>query len=250
MNSHLCLLCQKPTDHFGICQRCHTRLHRQLGDIGDFYSLAHKELLPGRTGSGGRSSERTIGVNVSALSFIAGDDILGVLHSWEKIIRADRKLVPPAYIPPTAIAHQVAATIIFHQTHLSWSGKNDWIGEFAREVGELHSLGLGASRSFVERAHRIACPTDMPDGETCGYLLVVNQSDPLDLFTCRKCGNEWNTIRLVAVAMSSHQEIWLDAEAIGIYFQMNAKSVKQFARRNKVKHRGSLYDLIDFQSKK
>jgi len=244
-----CRLCNRAIQHDGICQRCHTKIHSQLDDLMEFWKGAHSELLPGRSGSGARSSERTIGVNVNALSFIAGDDILGILHEWEKLIRADRKLVPPAFIPPSALEKKIQATIKFHQTHLSWSGKQDWIGEFAREVRELHSTGIAASRSFVEKKHKIACPTEMPDS-ICGNFLTINHDDPLDLFDCRKCGNQWNTIRLMAVAMSSRQEVWLDAEAIAIYFRMTVKAVHQFARRHKVKKMMSSYDLIDFQAKR
>lgn len=244
-----CNICEKSIEQEGICQRCAKRIHTHLDDIGEFWIGAHSELLPGRTGSGSQSSERTLGVNIQALSFIAGDDILGICHEWEKVIREGRNLTPPALIEAKGLGDEIKATLTFHATHLEWSGKQEWIGEFAREIRELHQMGLAASRSYVERVHRIACPTQLDDS-ICGNLLTVNKDDPLDIFTCPRCDNHWNTLRLVSVAMDSKNEIWLDAEAIGIYFQMNAKSVKQFARRKKVAKRGSLYDLIDFQAKR
>ena len=74
----MCPICAKEST--GLCQRCEMRIHRHLEDIKDFYEAAHAELIPGNGGHGSSSGERTIGINVAALSFIAGDDILKVLH--------------------------------------------------------------------------------------------------------------------------------------------------------------------------
>ena len=98
MNQAICTICNNTTIQSGLCNRCHGRIHSQLDDLLEFWVGAHSELLPGKSGSGGRSSERTIGLNVAALSFIAGHDILGFLHEWEKLIREERKLTPPALV--------------------------------------------------------------------------------------------------------------------------------------------------------
>jgi len=54
------------------------RASTELAEIYDFWRWAHEELRPGNGGHGSGSGERTLGVNLAALSWIAGDDILKV----------------------------------------------------------------------------------------------------------------------------------------------------------------------------
>ena len=230
----------------GLCNRCQSKIHRQLDDIGEFWKLAHDELLPGKSGNGGRSSERTIGLNVNALSFVAGHDILGCLHEWEKLIRESRQLTPPALVKKEAdVAGEVAQAISFAQANLNWSGTQDWIGDYASEIADLHSQGMAAAKQFVEKTRRIPCPTETDTG-ACNASLKINHDDPLAIFECRKCGSQWTTLRLVAVAMSSRESVWLDAEAIGSYLGMTIKNVYEFARRHKISRRGELLNLQEF----
>ena len=244
----ICQLCNRDTSVEGLCNRCHSRLHSWLDDLPEFWRLAHDELLPGRTGSGASSTERTIGLNVNALSFIAGDDILGVLHEWERLIREERQLTKPALLKKLPLADEITTAVVFAQTHLQWSGQQAWIEDFATELAELHHKGMSAAKAFVSHERKIPCPATMPDGEYCGFKLKVNKDDPMDIFSCPKCKSEWTTLRMVAVALSSPglTEIWLDAEAIGSYLNMSAKNVQQFARRHHIRQRGELYDLKAF----
>lgn len=245
MTTTPCTICTKPTEQVGLCARCHNGLHKKLDDILEFWQLAHDELLPGRSGSGGRSSERTIGLNVNALSFIAGHDILGCLHEWEKLIREARELTPPALVAKAkSLEDEITQGVKFAQANLAWSGTQDWIADFAGEVKDIHSQGMQAAKQFVEKTRRIPCPATMPDGQYCEKPLKVDSDDPLKLFECRKCGTTWSTIRLIAVAMSNPQQpVWLDAEAIGTYLGMTYKNVHEFARRHKIARRGELFDL-------
>jgi len=246
MNLTSCTLCNHDTANGSLCNRCQSKIHSQLDDLIAFWVGAHDELLPARTGSGGRSSERTIGLNVAALSFIAGHDILGFLHEWEKLIREERKLTPPAFIKkPENLGTEIDDAIKFSQTHLAWSGQQDWIADFASELRELHSQGMGAARKFVEKTRRIPCPAETGEG-SCGNLLKINADDPLAIFDCRKCQSQWTTLRLVAVAMSDKRAVWLDAEAIGSYLGMTYKNVHEFARRHKIVRRGELFDFQQF----
>jgi len=227
----------------GLCNRCQSRLHSQLDDLMEFWIGAHDELLPGKSGNGGRSSERTIGLNVAALSFIAGHDILGFLHEWEKLIRDERELTRPAMIAkPATLQGEIADAIKFSQTHLAWSGLQDWIDDFADELASIHAQGMAAARRFVEKTRRIPCPAETGEG-SCGTLLKINPDDPLEIFQCRGCQSQWTTLRLIAVAMSDKRSVWLDAEAIAAYFGMTYKNVHEFARRHKVNRRGELFDL-------
>ena len=233
----------------GICQRCHSKIHSHLDDILEFWQLAHNELLPGRSGNGGRSSERTLGLNVAALSFIAGDDILGCLHEWEKIVRQDRNLTKPAFLKKLPLGTEIQEAVKFAQRHLQWSGEQPWIGDFATEVREIHSQGMAAARQFVEKQRKIACPAEINEGGVCGNLLAINSDDPMDVFNCRRCGSEWTTLRLVAVAMSDPtRKVWLDAEAIGKWMGISERHVHRIARKNGIIKRGQLYDVGTLRS--
>lgn len=244
-----CPLCNHPSAQLGLCQRCHNRIHSQLDDLLEFWKAAHDELLPGRTGSGGRSSERTIGLNVAALSFIAGNDILDLLHEWESLIRQDRGLTPPALVAkPSSLGDEIADAIGFAQRHLAWSGSQDWFGDFASELRALHSQGMAAARRFVEKPRKIACPAEFDDGRHCGNFLAINHEDPLELFECKKCKSEWTTLRLVAVALSDpHRQVWLDAEAIGRWMGISDRHVRRVARTHNIDKRGNLFDLNAFR---
>ena len=243
-----CTLCNHMTEVEGLCQRCHNKIHSQLEDLGDFWLTAHDELLPGSGGNGSSNSERSIGVSVTALSFIAGDDILGVLHEWEKVIRMERKLIPPAMLKKQSnVGAEIDDAIKFAQTHLQWSGTQEWVGDYAREIRELHQMGMQAARAFVAKARRIPCPSTQPDGEYCNNLLRINHDDPLDIFTCKKCQAEWTTLRLVAVALSDPtNEVWLDAEAIGQWMSLPERQVYRIIKKNQVARKGQLYNVKQF----
>ena len=237
-----CTLCNNTTFNEGLCNRCHSRIHQQLDDLIEFWIGAHGELIPGKNGSGGRSSERTIGLNVAALSFIAGHDLLGFLHEWEKLIREDRKLTPPALLAKAnTLGEEIEKAVRFAQTHLLWSGKQPWIGDFVSELRDIHSQGMTAARQFVQRTRKIPCPAETGEG-SCGNFLRINPDDPLEIFGCRKCGSEWTTLRLVAVAMSGKEAVWLDSEALAKWMGISERHVRRLAQKHKLPKRGELYE--------
>lgn len=239
-----CPLCNFQMSQVGLCNRCSRKIHRMLDDLNVFWKAAHDELLPGRSGSGGRSSERTIGLNVSALSFIAGDDILGLLHEWEKLIREDLQLTKPALIAKLPLDQEIAKAIEFAQVNLPWSATQGWFGDFVSELRELHAVGMTAAKMFVQKTRRIACPAETAEGLPCGQLLKINDEDPLDIFTCKQCQTEWTTLRLVAVALSDPNRIvWLDAEAISKYVGVTERHVHRVARKHQIARKGQLYDV-------
>jgi hypothetical protein len=211
----------------------------------NFWKAAHDELLPGKSGSGGRSSERTIGLNVNALSFVAGDDILAFLHEWEKLIREERKLTPPALVPrkPT-LEQEIHEAVYFARVHLPWSSSQSWIADFADELAAVHALGKTAAKDFAEKATRIPCPATLGDGSFCGHKLKLDKDDPLASFRCPTCESDWNTLRVIAVALENENtSIWLDAEAIASYLGTTASNVHKFAKRNAIHRRGEQYDF-------
>ena len=237
-----CALCNFNTANGYLCNRCHSKIHSQLDDLIEFWVGAHNELLPGKSGNGGRSSERTIGLNVAALSFIAGHDILAFLHGWESIIREDRQLTPPALIPkPASLEIEIRDAIAFAQLHLPWSASQDWIINFAKELREIHGQGMAAARQFVEKTRKIPCPAETGEG-ACSNLLTINAEDPLDMFECRRCKSQWTTLRLIAVAMSSKQAVWLDVEALAKWMGISERHVRRLAQKHHLPKRGELYE--------
>lgn len=245
MTETTCSLCRNPLQAVGLCFWCNRKLHTQLDDLFVYWKSAHDELLPGKSGNGGRSSERTIGLNVNALSFVAGDDILAFLHEWEKLIREERKLTPPALVPrkPT-LEQEIHEAVYFARVHLPWSSSQPWIADFADELAAVHALGKTAAKDFAEKPTKIACPATLGDGELCGTKLKLNKDDPLASFRCPTCESEWNTLRLIAVALSNDTStIWLDADAIASYLGTTASGVHKFAKRNNIHRRGEQYDF-------
>lgn len=243
-----CSMCNNTVQVQGLCERCHSKFHQILDDLGELWTASHEELLPGKSGSGGRSSERTIGLNVAALSFVAGSDILGILHEWEKVIRLERRLTPPAFVKKAeSVGAEIREAIAFAQSHLRWAGEQDWISHYMREVKELHAMGMAAARRFVKKSRRIHCPATMPDGDYCNNLLKINEEDPLDIFGCKNCSSEWSTLRLIAVAMSDPlREIWLDAEALALYTNTEERKVYRIIKKSNVSRIGQLYNVKQF----
>lgn len=239
-----CPICNRDSSDGFACMRCDFRIHSQLDDLLELWDAAHYELTPGKGGHGSHSSERTIGLNVSALSFIAGDDILHFLHDWERIIRADRQLTPPALLPKHGLVDEISNSIAFHKAHLDWSTTQPWIADYARELAVLHGTGMAAARRFVERVRRIPCPADNAEGLPCGNLLVVREDDLLAIFECRRCGSEWNSFRLISVALSDPaSQFWLDTEAIAAWLGVTERRVRQIAKEHNIAKRGQLLDF-------
>jgi len=244
-----CVMCNFAVENSNLCHRCTVKIHTMLSDLIEFWQLAHDELLPGRSGNGGRSSERTIGVNVAALSFITGDDILGLLHEWEKLIREERELTKPAMLVKHSLEVEIRNAVTFAQVHLAHSSQQPWFRDFYQELRELHSKGMTAAKVFVKRSRRIACPAETSEGTPCGNLLRINDDDPLDIFSCRRCDTLWTTIRLVAVALSDpSREVWLDAEAISKYVGVTERHIHRIAKAHKVAKKGQLYDVNAIRS--
>ena len=94
-------------------------LKDNLAEIPSLQTDAKNFLVPGRTGSGSPTNERSIGFNVSAMDYSMGADILSVLHRHEAVIRRGRNLTPPALLKrKSSIDGEVAATVSFHLSHL------------------------------------------------------------------------------------------------------------------------------------
>lgn len=243
-----CALCKAPTQSPYICPKCEKNLRWMLDDLDELWHQAHGELQPSKSGNGGRSSEPSLGVNINALSFVAGTDILGMLNEWEKLIREECKLTPFERVKKAPdLSKRIESAIAFTQHHLGWLIASEYLSDFSTELKELHKLGMTAARKFMEKQTRIACPSENADGLPCGRLLTIDKDEILETFECRSCHSQWTALRLVAVALSvPGQRVWLDSEAIAQFLNMTEKNVQLYARRNQLPKRGQQYDLVAF----
>ena len=236
-----CQLCQHHArDEQYLCRRCENTLRESLSDIPTMQQEAKGFLVPGRTGSGSPTSERSIGFNVSAMDYSMAVDILPVLHKYEALIRRGRNLTPPALLrrePSTE--EEVAATAQFHITHLGWTLKQDWVGEFAGEVKVIHSKGLSVTKSFIETTRRIPCPTD-----ECKNRVAIDIDNILGDVNCLKCKGSWTLYRLLQLAMNNpDKKFWLDLEAICLWLNITKRQAIKVIDEHEIPKRNGLYDL-------
>ena len=235
-----CQVCSRTTQSQGACRLCFMKVKSSLAELPDLHFEAQMFLTPGRSGSGKASAERSIGINVAALDFTMATELLRILHSWEVIIRSDRKLTPPALVlKERTIDAEVQATVDFHCTHLEWSLGQEWAVEFAGEVYGLHAKGRSAAKRFVEQARRIPCPTD-----DCKRFVVIDVEILMDDVTCFGCKQSWSVLRLISLAMSNpDRKFYLDVEAIAAWMGTTERTVYNLIKTYKVERRGKLYDL-------
>lgn len=235
-----CNICQRPIDENAPCRACRKVLITCLVAIPTLQVLAADHIAPGRSGSGGVSAERSIGVNVNALDYVMARELLAILHSWESEIRSARQLTPPALVkrePTTEL--EVKATCDFHLAHLEWTMAQEWANDFFNEVKELHAKGMAAAKQFVEQPRRIPCPTD-----DCGKYIVVDAENLMADVSCWGCKQSWSVLRLVALAMSNpNRKFFLDVEAIALWLGLSVKEVLKIIKENDVARSGQLYDL-------
>jgi len=234
-----CGICNRSTTDKS-CRNCLATMRTKLSDLPELQWEASFFLSPGRTNSGMVSAERSIGINVSALDFHVATDLLRVLHSWEVLIRAGRRLTPPALVPKEwNIEAEVEATCNFHITHLSWSMSQEWVYEFVTEVFELHAKGMSAAKRFVQQARRIPCPTD-----DCKRFVVIDVENLIEEVSCFGCKQRWTVLRLIALAMSNpSRQFFLDVEAISLWLRITEREVYRIIKKSEIEKRGKLYDL-------
>ena len=243
-----CNICHKPTKNESACWSCRLKLQSHLIELPELQYEAGKFITPSRTGSGAVSTERSIGINVSALDFSMATELLAILHGWEAMVREARRLTPPALLnkEPTTDA-EVQATCDFHLAHLDWTIGQEWVRDFAGEVAELHAKGMAATKRFTEQPRRIPCPTDDCKKFVVIDVVKVKENGLADEVTCFGCRQSWSLIRLVTLAMSNpSRKFFLDVEAIALWLGIKPRQVYAIIKENGIqKQSGNLYSLGD-----
>jgi len=236
-----CQLCQHNAKHEQyLCRRCESILKDQLTDIPTLQQEAKGFLVPSRTGSGSRNSERSLGFNVSAMDYSTAVETLPLLHKYEAWIRRARNLTPPALLEKQpSVEAEVAATTQFHLTHMDWTLQQDWVGDFARDVKVIHSKGLSVTKAFIETTRRIPCPT-----EECKNKVAIDIENILADVFCLKCKGSWTLYQVLLLAMNNpNKRFWLDIEAICLWLNVTKREVLKVVEEHHIPKRNGLYDL-------
>lgn len=240
-----CQICHRSiTREIGVCEKCLNRVHSHLDDLFELWQKAHEELIPGKGRSGMSGSEKSIGVNVEALSFVTGDDILGKLHAWEVLIREGRNMTRPALLVKLKLADEIFDAIKFAQINLEWSSSQEWFNDFAVEVKDLHTLGIRAARIFDgDRTTTIKCPGHLDNGTPCGSP-IRRHRDLLSIFACRTCGTEWTTLKLAHAGLAKdNSRPMLDSESIAALLGLSSRRIRQLVKEHNIKKIRTYYDV-------
>ena len=242
-----CSNCNRTADEQTLCKGCASHLQRCLSDLPIQVKEAHRYLEPSRGGYGKTSAEQSIGINITALDWITGKPVTDILWEWEKLIREERQLTPPAYLPPTT--DEVAATVAFHLAHLNWTLDQPWVGDYCTEILTLHKQGQIASRSQAEPVRRISCPSPHPSeaDKYCNKMLAVESANLMETITCPQCQTNWTPARLVAVAMTDPNRVaWLDIESIAVWVGISDRHARRIAKNYGIERKGQLFNFNQF----
>lgn len=236
-----CVVCNGQAFGRMACTHCEARLSGWLYDILEFYAIAEGELAPGKTGSGG-GTERSIGVRIAALDFLAGNDAVAVLGSWECEWREHYGLTE---VNPSARAKVtlLSAVTFLRQWLPTACESHPAVDDFAREVRESWQIARDAARHTPERRQSITCPSDTDDG-ICGYRIQIKPERLGEDITCRRCGTDWNIAHLMHVAISTPgAEVWADPEAAAGYFGTPTSTLRRWGASDKIKRSHGRYEL-------
>lgn len=243
MSCHICHEKPGPT-----CERCQARVRRDLNEIVKWQARA--ELTPGRNGEG-RSSERSIGLRVSALDSAAAHTYVQVLESWEIDWRQFFNLTPYGEASVSrnrsTLPHLILPGIVEFLT--------GWLGKAAEEhpafdvfAGEVHSLYRQAKDAANQKnrpSWRVTCPTDLPNGDgECGREFLISGEDFGGEVYCRVCGTTWPVERLLRVVASSRlSELWLDPEAAAEYCGVSSRQLRKWGQQGLIKRERGRYEV-------
>jgi hypothetical protein len=231
------------------CAKCQNRIAGHLSDIVTYAALAANELQPGQGGDG-RGGERGLGIRLDALDFVAGNDVLPILESWERMFREEWGYAPWG---PTTLergqgkADQATAyltgTVAFLRANLDRISDHPAVDDFSGEVSTCWHQARNAARRQPRQAWRVTCPTDADQGE-CGNVLRVTGRDFGGEITCKHCRTTWPTDRLLmVVASSNHAELWLDPEAAAEWVGVNTRTLRKWAKQGKIKREHGRYEV-------
>ena len=235
----------KPTSE-EICLRCLATCKVELNNLPHLLIQAGDYLQPGSGGRGSSSGERTIGVNVSALDFVQGADLLGTLYGWQDLTR-DLLGLEERLTLRGDVQAKVENAVEFLQVHWEWlSQQTDFVGDFIREIRGLHARGMAITGQTQPKVTQIKCPADFREAK-CDRKLAVDETDLDAIVQCKRCKTDWTTKRLILVALASPAaDVWVDADSIAQYKNLSPNHVRKVAKKYGVPKSGVQYNLPKF----
>ena len=245
-----CVVCSGQAFGRMACTHCETKMRDQLTDILEFYALAEGELEPGKSGTGG-GSERSIGVRVAALDFLAGHDAVAVLGLWEREWQEHYELTIGKDSKRPAVTLLSAVTFLKAWLPTACMS-HPAIDDFAQEVRESWQIARAAARMYPPRKTLVQCPADVEvEGEilTCGQMITIRNEQFDDDVFCRGCSTKWNPRRLIAVALSTvDTRAYADADAVLAYFGLPASTLRTWGKSGRIKTSHGRYELRSIQA--
>ena len=225
------------------CPECQQRMDGQLVDVLEFYALAEGELLPG-SGSGARGTERSLGVRLSALDFLAGHDAVTVLGLWESEWREyyDLSIQPMLARPEPLLARSVA----FLRAWLPRAcDDHPAVDDFAHELHDCWAEGRTAARCApASTVTSVDCPADDDSHESgiCGKRIGIDAE--VRTVQCHRCRTVWDVPHLIHVALSMPgAQMWADPEAAARYFSLHEGTLRKWAAAGRIIREHGRYEL-------
>jgi hypothetical protein len=180
---------------------------------------------------------------------VAGNDVLPILESWERMYREEWGYAPWG---PTTLgrgqgqADQATAyltgTVAFLRGNLEKICGHPAVDDFAAEVTTCWHQARNAARQQPRQAWRVTCPADTDQGE-CGQMLRVTGQDFGQNITCRACGTSWPTERLLwVVASSKEADMWVDADAAARHTGVPETTLRRWGKQGRIKRKGRMYE--------
>jgi hypothetical protein len=260
-----CTVCRRrPAPQPQVCEPCRSRVRDALAAIVDLHAIAYYELQPG-SGTGTRGTERSLGVRLAALDFVAGNDVLPTLEEWEREIRRHYDLTPygPASEDRVTQAHHAmptAADIDLVRVALAgccaflkvwWPQVADThpaARDLATEVLDGYHTAQAAARMLPRTTWAVECPTDTEDGR-CAYLLRVTGQDVGHVVVCRRCGTHWDVERLLlVVASDAEADVWLPADGVERLAGIPERTLRRWAAQGRVQRAHGRYEFRSVQA--
>jgi len=171
--------------------------------------------------------------------------LLEVLEAWERLVREARTLAPYG---PASLARggaSVHGSVGFLVASAEWMTTDPGfpLEDFAVELRACLRAVRKWDEDAAARGNVIPCPTQDDDGGECGHRLRFVETD--ERVTCRRCKVTRDVAQLVAVGLVGTAEVWVDPQAVALYYGIAESTLRKWAARGKVQRSHGRYLMSD-----
>jgi len=233
-----CAICHNRDPEPTLCRQCASRVLAALCDLPRLFMLSGLQLHSVQVGTGGArpAPGSKPPMSVELLSWRVGTDLLGVLASWERLVRTDRHLTPVGALPRMGCAeHELLRIVTFLAAHHGWLCVNASPEDWATDVLGLHRTAMHHSGETVPRATVVPC--------VCGH--VVRFPSGAESATCGGCGALWPTGGLLLAALNDADadEVWAELDIAHTITGIPGATIRAWARKGTIERKNNLYGL-------